>query len=200
MQVVAGGRYAGPKPGRSGAKTRTPWGQNQDAVGPTSTLLEWDKDENHHQAQLDICMQFGPNPPGSLGAGIRQTDSRRHRQTSSFIYIRYITVIKLLTQRYRNASVRVALQIKKLCTEARDKDARGANSNVGECLKRQLQKGRITDDRCRKVSHLPLLPSTVGHSQVFMADWLRAWVTLATMKPWRHQVVSSIPDRGTIGG
>ena len=52
MQVVA-----------SRAKTR--------AVGLISALWEWDQEENHHQAQLDICMQFGPNPPGSLGAGSR---------------------------------------------------------------------------------------------------------------------------------
>ena len=33
-----------------------------------------------------------------------------------------------------------------------------------------------------------------------MAEWLRAWDTLATMKLWRREVVSSIPDRGTIVG
>ena len=51
--------------------------------GPISALWEWDRDENHHQAQLDICTQFGPNPPGSLGAGSRQTD----RQTDIVFYI-----------------------------------------------------------------------------------------------------------------
>ena len=30
--------------------------------------------------------------------------------------------------------------------------------------------------------------------------WLRAWDTLAMMKLWRREVVSSIPDRGTIVG
>ena len=33
-----------------------------------------------------------------------------------------------------------------------------------------------------------------------MAEWLRAWYTLATMKLWRREVVSSIPDRGAIVG
>ena len=33
-----------------------------------------------------------------------------------------------------------------------------------------------------------------------MAEWLRAWDTLATMKLRRREVVSSIPDRGTIVG
>ena len=33
-----------------------------------------------------------------------------------------------------------------------------------------------------------------------MAEWLRAWDTLATMKLWRRDVVSSIPDRGPIEG
>ena len=28
-----------------------------------------------------------------------------------------------------------------------------------------------------------------------MAEWLRAWDTLAMMKLWRREVVSSIPDR-----
>ena len=59
------------------------------AVGPISALWEWDQDENHHQAQLDICTQFGPNPPGNLGADIRQTDRQADRQTDrhpSFIY------------------------------------------------------------------------------------------------------------------
>ena len=49
-------------------------GQNRGAAGPISALWEWDQDENHHHAQLDICTQSGPNPPGSLGAGTRQTD------------------------------------------------------------------------------------------------------------------------------
>ena len=49
-------------------------GQNQGTVGPISALWEWHRDENHHQAQLDICTQFGPDPPGSLGAGSHQTD------------------------------------------------------------------------------------------------------------------------------
>ena len=34
----------------------------------------------------------------------------------------------------------------------------------------------------------------------FMAEWLREWDTLAMMKLWRREVVSSIPDRGTIVG
>ena len=71
MQVVALARYEGPKPA---------------AAGPISVLWELNQDENHHQAQLVIFMQFGPNPPGSLDAGIRQTDSVTDRQTSSFIY------------------------------------------------------------------------------------------------------------------
>ena len=33
-----------------------------------------------------------------------------------------------------------------------------------------------------------------------VAEWLRAWDTLAMMKLWRREVVSSIPDRGTIVG
>ena len=33
-----------------------------------------------------------------------------------------------------------------------------------------------------------------------MVEWLRAWDTLAMMKLWRREVVSSIPDRGTIPG
>ena len=33
-----------------------------------------------------------------------------------------------------------------------------------------------------------------------MAEWLRAWDTVAMMKLWRREVVSSIPDRGTIVG
>ena len=33
-----------------------------------------------------------------------------------------------------------------------------------------------------------------------MAEWLRAWDTLAMRKLWRREVVSSIPDRGTIVG
>ena len=55
MQVVAGGQVAR-------------------ATGPISALWEWDQDANHHQAQLHTCTQFGPNPPVSLGAGIRQTN------------------------------------------------------------------------------------------------------------------------------
>ena len=51
------------------------------AVGPISALWEWDQDENHHQAQLHTCTQFGPNPPGGLGAGLRQTDRRTDGQT-----------------------------------------------------------------------------------------------------------------------
>ena len=33
-----------------------------------------------------------------------------------------------------------------------------------------------------------------------MAEWLSAWDTLAVMKLWRREVVSSIPDRGNIVG
>ena len=33
-----------------------------------------------------------------------------------------------------------------------------------------------------------------------MAEWLRAWDTVAMMKLWRREVVSSFPDRGTIVG
>ena len=62
-------------------------GQNQGAAGPISALWKWDQDENHHRAQLHICTQFGPNPPGSLGAGShrtaeRQTDRQTDRQTA----------------------------------------------------------------------------------------------------------------------
>ena len=32
------------------------------------------------------------------------------------------------------------------------------------------------------------------------AEWLRVWDTVAMMKLWRREVVSSIPDRGTIVG
>ena len=35
---------------------------------------------------------------------------------------------------------------------------------------------------------------------ITMAEWLRAWDTFAMMKLWRREVVSSIPDRGTIVG
>ena len=35
-------------------------------------------------------------------------------------------------------------------------------------------------------------------SSASMAEWLWAWDTLATMKLWRREVVSSNPDRGTI--
>ena len=60
-------------------------GQNQGAAGAKySALWEWDQDETHHQAQLDIGTQFGPDPPGSLGAFSRQTD-RQTDKTSSFI-------------------------------------------------------------------------------------------------------------------
>ena len=64
---MASCRYAGPKLGQ--------WG-----VIIYSALWEWNQDEDHHQAKLDIilCTQFGRNPPGSLGAGSRQTD----RQTA----------------------------------------------------------------------------------------------------------------------
>ena len=41
---------------------------------------------------------------------------------------------------------------------------------------------------------------TNGITTASMAEWLRAWDTLATMKLWRREVVSSIPDRGTIVG
>ena len=37
-------------------------------------------------------------------------------------------------------------------------------------------------------------------SSASMAEWLRAWDTLAMMKLWRREVVSSSPDRGTIVG
>ena len=36
--------------------------------------------------QLDTCTQCGPNPPGGLGAGLRQTDRQTDGQTSSFIF------------------------------------------------------------------------------------------------------------------
>ena len=40
-----------------------------------------------------------------------------------------------------------------------------------------------------------------AHASVLsMAEWLRAWDTFAMMKLWRREVVSSIPDRGTIVG
>ena len=35
-------------------------------------------------------------------------------------------------------------------------------------------------------------------SMYSMAEWLRAWDTLATMKLWTREVVSSIPDRGAL--
>ena len=34
----------------------------------------------------------------------------------------------------------------------------------------------------------------------FMVEWLRAWDTLAMIKLWRREVVSLIPERGTIVG
>ena len=37
-------------------------------------------------------------------------------------------------------------------------------------------------------------------SSASMAEWVRAWDTSATMKLWRREVASSIPDRGTIVG
>ena len=37
-------------------------------------------------------------------------------------------------------------------------------------------------------------------SSASMAEWLRAWDTLAMMKLCRREVMSSIPDRGTIVG
>ena len=37
-------------------------------------------------------------------------------------------------------------------------------------------------------------------STASMAEWLRAWDTLATMKLWRQEVASSITDRGTTVG
>ena len=45
-----------------------------------------------------------------------------------------------------------------------------------------------------------VLYSTVEICLHPMAEWLRAWDTLATRKLWRRKVVSSIPDRGTIVG
>ena len=67
------------------------------AVGPISALCEWDQDENHHRAQLDRCtQQFGLNPPGGLGAGLRQTDRQTDGQTSSFRYKIHIYAIILL--------------------------------------------------------------------------------------------------------
>ena len=80
MQVVAGGQYAGPTPGPL-APYRL-W----HSIG-YAMAWEWDQDENHHQvqgqAQLDICdcAQFGPNPPGSLGAGRASSDGQTDRQT-----------------------------------------------------------------------------------------------------------------------
>ena len=65
-------------------------GQNQGTEGPISALWEWDQDENHHQAQLDISTQFGPNPPGSTGADSRQTDRQTDGRTDIlFYYILY---------------------------------------------------------------------------------------------------------------
>ena len=77
MQVVARARYEEPKPA---------------AAGPISALREWNQDEIHHQAKLDICTQFGPNPPGSLAAGIRQTDKQTDGVTNILFYIYKITV------------------------------------------------------------------------------------------------------------
>ena len=42
--------------------------------------------------------------------------------------------------------------------------------------------------------------SYVGYPLASIAEWLRAWDTLARMKLRRREVVSSIPDRGTIVG
>ena len=57
------------------------------AAGPISALWEWTEDESHHQAKLDICTQFGLNPPGSLDAGIRQTDRQTDGVTDILFYI-----------------------------------------------------------------------------------------------------------------
>ena len=92
----------------AGGRRRSVRRANTRAVSALSPMAmpmpwEWDQDENHHQvqgqAQLDICdcAQFGPNPPGSLGAGRAssdgQTDRQTDGQTSSFIYIRFIIII-----------------------------------------------------------------------------------------------------------
>ena len=52
-------------------------------------------------------------------------------------------------------------------------------------------------------TYLPTPPKLARHGRsspgtASMAEWLRAWDTFATMKLWRREVVSSIPDRGTI--
>ena len=66
MQVAARARYEAPKPA---------------AAGPISARWEWNQDENHHHAQLDICTQFGPNSPGSLPlVFVRQTARQTDRQ------------------------------------------------------------------------------------------------------------------------
>ena len=65
------------------------------AAGPISALWKWDQDENHHQAQLYTCTQFGSNPPGGLGAGLRQTDRQTDGRTDgwpdrhSLLYVRW---------------------------------------------------------------------------------------------------------------
>ena len=73
MQVVASGRYAGPKPGRSGTNYSGIWNGTK-----TKTIT---------RPNLDICAQFRPNPPGSLDAGIRQTDRQTDGVTDILFYI-----------------------------------------------------------------------------------------------------------------
>ena len=77
-----------------------------------------------------------------------------------------------------------------------------------------------TDNRSRKSSRLPtpvvaakcdvsfakyapacaLWAPVTSAVLASMAEWLWAWDTLAVMKLWWREVVSSIPDRGTIVG
>ena len=69
-------------------------GQNQGTAGPISALWECDQDEDHHQTQLDIGTQFGPNPPGGLGARSRRTD----RQTA--LYVNHVCLFHIMNKVY----------------------------------------------------------------------------------------------------
>ena len=60
--------------------------------------------------------------------------------------------------------------------------------------------GPETADNSGLSGAFQLITSYSGYLLASMAEWLRAWDTLATVKLWRREVVSSIPDRGTIVG
>ena len=93
------------------AKTRT--------VGPISALWEWDQDENHHQARLDTRTQFGPNPPGSSGAGSRQMDGVTDRQTEIifYIYCIYYILYKINNKRKKCGTTTTQISWNVLVTE-----------------------------------------------------------------------------------